>query len=935
MPYRLSRLKRPGFVRHNEPYLHKYLERCIHEATECMTYSSSDSQFGNNKVFLKFTPLQNKKPFQGSQLETSKRRINPIGCSHYREQVKVEYLCDRDSIESPLLQKIQSDHSSTTCYAGPTSWQSYFQLGDAIEARKSNGDTVFGMVVCHDLISSIKILSVNGEILFIKKRDISAVFSQMYNNEFLKLHLFKDDNVILNEKVKLHLVTHMKLTILSATALVRKIAPILQARLPRREFGLQGIGLSQALSLIKRQNIVAAEGAVLQLATYFCLTQDIRYTRPLNSYPFVTIALDDYISVFKVMQRLTSDELVEFSKFVSENMGDNITTVACNGERSLISLSSGDPSSKDSNQLLTQFLRFYTVNPESKLVEAIRAIMSTIYPLRDSAEWLTAPSSVSQLLSDIIQHTGSLLSPGSVAWFPKDVTALDVRMNTDIDDDEIISEVELEDDLALQIRSTDYMNSMETDKCINFQQTLNPVLVLTDARDLGVSISTSTKQWTFNIFVPMVGNLLKHDSELDKLLKLRGKTVITACGKLPLFSQELKNNFLFSEGRNIPCLCFSISLEPWDLVTNLFNPSEVKVTTVNVSNPIFLNNIEGLSEKMGWTNMNGEPNIMPTVPNYSAFQKIAEIFENATHRESTIENSKQGLHVYNGRTLTEMINNIRELLQCFLWRRIESGAILDSPLSCKTYERQQLSTEGTLDLGEMAREARLCAGHICGMFAKKKGLVLSFLGQHKLDLNDENGLLNSLLIKRKETGKLSTNDFTLANCFFGKEEVFNEPQVHEGLGIPNFVNVGYPLDDYTQIVTQWRLRDYFERDSQDKRFQRPPFLNKHQWHIKKYFEEELLPQHELLDAFRDRVFNIRQLTKLESQLQTIEGYFIFRCMFIESGQYPDICRAFCDEIGMVVDVLLAPNSKVNLGDRVVCTEIVELSVQNELIVLGF
>jgi hypothetical protein len=275
-------------------------------------------------------------------------------------------------------------------------------------------------------------------------------------------------------------------------------------------------------------------------------------------------------------------------------------------------------------------------------------------------------------------------------------------------------------------------------------------------------------------------------------------------------------------------------------------------------------------------------------------------------------------------------------LKSFWWQRIESGALFDAPLGSRTYER--LSAGRVFEIREIMREARLCAGHICGMFAKEKGIILPFLGQRRListASNNSKALLDSFLKQRKLTGSLTSNDFTLGSCFFGKEEVFNEPQVHEGLGLPAFVNVGHPLDDYTHIVTQRRLEDFFRRENQDDEFNRPPFISRFQWRVKKYFEEELLPQHELLEAFSDRVHKTRQLDKLEKQLRSLEGYFIFRCSFVESGVYPDICRAFCEELGVVVDVVLAPKSRVDIGDRVVCTEIVELNAQDELIVLGF
>lgn len=899
MTYRLSRIKRPVVALYNDRRL---WGQDVH--TSSLAPHSSETP---EPVFLRFTPLRSKKPSR-AQLETYRRRINPIGISHYRYGLTIKDLPERSKIDPGFLQQLQSPLDQCSYYAGPYCWQSYFRLGDVVEARKTNGDVVFGMVVSPVLVSLLKIFTIDGEVIFIKRRDVLLVLSQLYNYEFVKRHV-KDQEM--NDTLKFHLMTHMKLMILSSTALAQEIAPILEGCLPRRRSGLQAVGLSHAVSLVQRQ-ITLVKSPLISLATYLCLSEELRYARPLDSYPFVTLPRDTYTSVLKVMKRLTPEELDNFGEILAQSRqstGENGT-----------------------NSILVQFLRYYIINPDFRLAEAVRALLSRIYPVRDSTEWLTAPSSVWQMLSGLGSEAGatpSLLVPGSVAWLRPNTSELDLQMSKALPDGSIPN-IELIDDLKPQIEyvAENFPGESGISNNASWESNPDPVFVLGDFKDIGVSISTTTRQWKFSVYTPMIAYNFRQGSELDKLLKRRGKTMMTRSGTLHLIPQTVRESWVFSKDKFTPSICFSVTLEPWDL-KSLFTSEKVSVELVNVVDPIYLSDGARLATEMGWQTVDGEPVAVPRMPNFSFLQKEAEHFQTA---QKLFHNHSERSRAYSGRTFTEMLANIREVLQGFFWQRIESGALYDAHLAAKTYEKGVANKIFGLD--DIMREARLCAGYICAMFARNKNILLPFLGQQVLS-SETDPALQRLLTNKRVWGTLSPRDYTVASCYYGKEEVFDKPHEHRGLGLPAYVNVGYPLQDYTAIVNQWRLGDYLEQRRAGADRRRPPFLPRVEWWVKRYFEHEILPQHELLDTFSDRLHRVGQLEKLETQLRSSEGYFIFRCAFIESGMYPDICRAFCEELGTIVDVVLAPHTKVDLGDTVVCTEIIELNAADELIVLGF
>jgi hypothetical protein len=104
--------------------------------------------------------------------------------------------------------------------------------------------------------------------------------------------------------------------------------------------------------------------------------------------------------------------------------------------------------------------------------------------------------------------------------------------------------------------------------------------------------------------------------------------------------------------------------------------------------------------------------------------------------------------------------------------------------------------------------------------------------------------------------------------------------------------------------------------------------------VVEFFDREIVPRRELVDLYRRKLDTFFALDALKTRLDSTNGYLIFRCAIIDECHFPDLARAWCEDLGVAVDVRILPDTVVQVGDTIVCTEILQLEPLQGLIVLG-
>jgi hypothetical protein len=839
--------------------------RSIRFCRRCYSYLIES----NGNSFLRFTPLPNKWSRRSPNETYTGRPKRAPSLSYYKHMVDVKNLPAPSHLDVNILRRLINDDPQPVCFTGADCTKISLIPGDMVETCTRDGQTSFGVVTTYcSLPSYVPVFSMDGIVTQIKCAHITAIFRGTYKPKVVwsLFEMVSSDDV---NKLQTHLCAHMKLFVKSSLNRMNKIAPFLQSAYAHVASSNSVVGVSlsdissRILKAMRSDNSLSPE---LMFAVYLSMSvQNLNFARPCSKSPFVAIAEQSVDSITKIMQYLTDHELTSYVNTFSR----------------LISGSEDKPVVREMGHII-RFLQHYVVFADSRLEDAVSAVLSKVYPDRDSDVWLTAPSSVQTLLCDagLTSKTDPFLVPGSVAW-PVDGGLTDG----------------LDEAIRRSIRNRK-RNKKSYDRTI-FGNKL-PVYYFQQADDIGFSLDQQRPDlWTLYIHIPDLATKLSSDNLGVLLLTKRAKSWNCDNGKFALFPESSRDEFAFSQQRPTDCLTMSIKIPVRQPFSWTMQDAEIKLTSI--FNPRMLD---------------------------------GEELDNLWEAKETIATELRDVSRSDSRT----INELRSFFDKHFWHRIQQGAIYDAPMSAQTFSAHQEETLTIFKSDHIIREARLCAGSICSLYSTRNQVRVPFVKQGlRLSTSAERRDFDNLTAERRSSGCSSLEDRIMVERYLGPEEISNMPMPHVGLGLHDgFVDIAHPFDDMGSLAAQWPLCHYLEankeRHEDISRLKLRKLQDDGSWNV--YIENNIQPQREFIDIFVKKLNTYKALRRLEEELRQSRSYYIFRCRITEETRFPDIGKAFCHDLGLTVNVALLPGTSVHIGDTLICTEIVELDPVDGLLVLG-
>lgn len=531
---------------------------------------------------------------------------------------------------------------------------------------------------------------------------------------------------------------------------------------------------------------------------------------------------------------------------------------------------------------LLVFLHHYILCPDLRLAPAVSTLLSRVYPEADSDSWLTAPSSVFKMLSQagLADPEDPFLSSAyGIFWKSKSSTTI-----CQLADDLESTVVDLYDPDHKSI-GLQYSTTIADSKARFF--------TFTQASDIAFSVSldgsagsnyfqtnnelSDTVSGLLQIILPDMTKLGDISSEMLSAICRRCKSVELPQGVFHLLPSVIRDDLLFKEGpsmRNV----FRLQI-PFEISDSRF--------------------------QLDWSSSHAEMVLLDRNP-------IISVDAREIDGDNMSEYSELG-HAY------------RIFKNCFE-ERIERGAIDDFSQSAQPYSFSLYHSSYTAF--HMIQEARITAGRIFGQYCANNGIPAVYLSQKCL--SDSSGEeLSKLTVSRRINGTLKESMRALAAPYYGIESYSEDSHSeHVGLGCSSYVDLGSPLDNCMHILAQY---DFVHAASINRSFRRRARgIDSSATHI-----SSIIAREQLIACLKAKLVEFYKLSQLEKELHgPFQGYYIFRCVITGDAEYPSLAKGYCHELGMEVDISLAPGTKVNSGNTVVCTEILELNTVDGLLVVG-
>jgi hypothetical protein len=333
----------------------------------------------------------------------------------------------------------------------------------------------------------------------------------------------------------------------------------------------------------------------------------------------------------------------------------------------------------EETQDMDDVLRGYLIYPDPKLQPFVNRTMSEMYPERDTDTWLTAPSSVYQMLKETGKSNGNpLLAKGSNFW-----TTKEGKIEDDVED-------KLNGMLNKGLRNKSMLDHREWNEL--------PVYAFSHSDDIAFSLDMDKPDsWTlyFHI-VDLSHNISFQDGQLLDLLQYRGKSVRLKEGTRSLFPKSFRCNAGFSQGNKEPiqCLTFSVKIQPWEPVEWSMQHVNAQFTSINKSAVEYFDG-EKMDETMGWK-----------------YERLGDELFNILD----IKEDKSSLLTID-RKSRYRLTTLREIIEKHYWKRMDAAQV---PSNVQTFEDETLDWHS--GSRKIVQEARICAGHLCSLFGLRERL---------------------------------------------------------------------------------------------------------------------------------------------------------------------------------------------------------------------
>ncbi|CAN6644178.1 hypothetical protein TRVA0_020S01398 [Trichomonascus vanleenenianus] len=542
-------------------------------------------------------------------------------------------------------------------------------------------------------------------------------------------------------------------------------------------------------------------------------------------------------------------------------------------------------------QRLTNLFVFYICFPDPRLARLVGKVTSCIYPERNSESWLTAPSTAFRILT----------SAGLIA---EDTSLFDMVSQ--------FIEAPRESQLAPLVRKT--IHHQPEIPRIHWDL---PVYAFKGFEEIAFSIEVEKRDlWIVHVHIADVTGGTMFNSQAIKCLSLLGKSLKISDGSLDLVPQNYREimGFGSKDPKSVNCFTFSVHLRPW-------NPHQWEKcsTTLTRITDYELMDVEPTELGLGWK-----------------YKQVGENLLNASHLVD------QKLIPDLSRTDSNALSALRDTLQMIYWSRVEQGAIRSVSSNSTSFATP--TNSGPSAIEQMIAEGRITAGRVA---AQELGHNRALFDELKMigglvDLTKEERGLYKELLENLDTAAYDSIDNGTKEVvqYQYMEHNLAKPRKSQasniGLGVSPYIDIANPFNSMQDIISQWYLLKQLvsaQDDGSGMGFAVEP--NKPH-RVEKWAEtlvHRVEPQASLVDAIALRIDRFEKLRSLEEELQ-YQSYQIFRCTVLCGGEYPQTTRVYCHELDTVVYMSLLPNTKVEIGDRVVCNEILELSPMDDLIVLG-
>lgn len=532
---------------------------------------------------------------------------------------------------------------------------------------------------------------------------------------------------------------------------------------------------------------------------------------------------------------------------------------------------------------LLVFLHQYILCPDLRLAPAVSTLLSRIYPEADSDSWLTAPSSVFKMLSQagLADPEDPFLSSAYGVFWKSNNKAASSQLTDDLESTIVDLYNPQHKSVGLGCATTIADSST---KFFTFIQASDIAFSISFNERAGSSYFQTNNDFSktatglLQIILPDMTKLGDSSSEILSAICRRCKSVELPQGVFHLLPSVVRDDLLFKEGpstRNT--LCFQIPFET-----------------------------SGEGFQLDWSSSHAEMVVLDGNP---IFQVDA--------REINGDNKSEHAE----------LDYAYQIFKSFFAQRIERGAIDDFSQASQPYSFPLYHSPYTAF--HMIQEARVTAGRIFGEHCAKNGISTFYLSQ-KLRPDSSGDELEKLTVSRQIDGTLKESMRALAAPYYGLESYSEDSHSeHAGLGCSSYVDIGSPFDNCMHILAQY---DFVHAASIDRspRAKVRGLVNAFSTHI-----NNIVSQEQLIACLKSRLVEYYKLNQLEKELHgSSQGYYIFRCVITDDAEYPSLARGYCHELGMEVDISLVPGTKVNRGNTVVCTEIVELNTVDGLLVVG-
>ncbi|ANB15329.1 hypothetical protein AWJ20_2956 [Sugiyamaella lignohabitans] len=790
-------------------------------------------------------------------------------------------------IESEAVINRSIGSVSVTSFIGSECYRTDVLPGDMVEVCSRDGHTTFGMILAvDDSATMADVLSVDGAYfrlsLKCSSHSLSSKLTLILRGLITPSKLSQYTSIPESKDIYMHF---MNIVIKDALALVPLLSPYLQ---PVYAYLAQPDTLQATnLEYITRNMISASRNALerkvnpspisqisLRLATYLSACgNNLRFARLSVDSPVVAVSERAFDAIVKIMHYLTDQELSSYINAFKELL---LTPVKPNLSQHTDSM----PTPSGLSPIIT-FLQSYVISPDPRLSDAVRSILSKLYRERDSEIWLSSPSSVHKLLSEAGASVKDepFSVKGGLAW------SSDSKQND-------LHKI-FERQFKKHRRPKGFFENRITWEKL-------PVYRLGGEKDIGFSLEkTSAGTFKFFIHFPDFTSVLQQDEPAVKTLMKIGKSWIAPFGVQSLFPKTFVDAF------REDCLTksWTVSVNIPSLDADLLEHTSCEVTQTYIPKKL-------------QTDVH-----LPSDDGLIVTSDIVRDHNHGLSREHVLR-----------------IRSICSLLENTFWSRINNGSVFDFPMSSRSYYPVEIdSSQSKLDftLRDIIRESRILTGILVGNFGALNQLPLPYLRQGR----GQTGEMHRYCKERRSKGSISTSDRILAESFLTNERISKFPGPYAGLGIADaYVHIGSPFEDTLSLYSQWVLREHLQRKNMVTNNDDEAVLNRNLLRNKEissaYMESQIYAQRDLVTYFYEKLKRYNALRRLEDELRVSNNYYIFRCEIVEDAQFPDMAIAYCHDLNLLVDVVLYPDSSVSSGDTVLCTEIIELTPVDGLLVLG-